>query len=79
MIVNPVENFRTNVKREYKARGWTQTELANAAEITYPNLNRILNDKAVPGLDTCDAIANALGIPLEELISENSSVLAKMA
>lgn len=76
MNLNSVQNFRENVEREYKSRNWTQDDLAGAAGIGRPSLNRILNKKAVPGLDTCEAIANALGIPLEELISSGATILS---
>ncbi len=74
--MNAVKNFRDNVRREYKHRGIRQDALAVQAGITSTALNRILMGHSIPQLDTCEAIANALEIPLESLLSENAEILS---
>ncbi len=62
------ENFRTNVREAMRLRGFTQESLAETAKIHRVNINRILNARVDPSINTCERIASALGFELHELL-----------
>lgn len=62
------ERFGKNIK-EWINDNWTQADLADLAGITPAALSQIINGKRIPRLDTACKIAEALGIPLDELLS----------
>lgn len=63
--------FRANVKLIMSDRGLTITQLAVNSHTSRPGLSRILSAKDGVTLERADSIANALGVPLRELLSEN--------
>lgn len=52
------------------AREWTQLRLAVEAGITPTSLSRIENGHDTPRLDTAKKIADALGVKVDDLISD---------
>lgn len=54
-----VQNFRDNLNWLLDEFGISQRDFADKVDIAYPNLNRILKGHCVPGLDTCERIAEA--------------------
>ena len=62
--------FRQNVRRHLSDRRITQGELARRTRLSQAWLSEMLNGKANPSLQTCEKIANALGVALEGLIAE---------
>jgi hypothetical protein len=48
-----------------KAKGWTQKDLAKAANLTQSVIARLENKKATPQLDTLVKVVLALGCSLE--------------
>lgn len=57
------------IERLADARGLHLDEVADAAGIKFPTLNRILTGRiASPRLETVQAIAKALGVKLEKLV-----------
>lgn len=76
MKLKAFDHFRTNVKQCITDGGLRQKDIASKAKITEANLTRILRGQSVPGLDTCEAIANALGVSLTTLIEQPSEVLS---
>jgi transcriptional regulator with XRE-family HTH domain len=71
MTGSAAEIFRSNVRIMMRSRGLTITKLAEDAEMSRPGLSRILAAKDGVTLERADSIAEALGIPLRELLSEN--------
>lgn len=57
-----------------KLKGWTQTDLATKIGVKPSNISRWENDKVRPHSDTLQAIAEALGVTLDELASGSASV-----
>ncbi len=51
-----------------KRKGLTVTELAQLADMKRPNLSRIEHGKHRPSLETLERLAEALGVPLVELV-----------
>lgn len=56
-IIDALINFR-------KEKGFTQKELADAAQLTQSAIARLESKKAIPQLDTLLKVANALGCDL---------------
>lgn len=72
MNVQALKNFRVNLRALMEARGISQRDLADSAGISYPHVNRILMDKVEPSLPICDQLADALDVPLTDLLSAPS-------
>ncbi|AHI02166.1 helix-turn-helix domain-containing protein [Kutzneria viridogrisea] len=53
-----------NVRRMRIERGWTQAELAAAADMTQPAIARFERANAIPTLRVLERIAQALGVEL---------------
>lgn len=68
MALLATEHFRANLKTAMTARGISQREIADRAQMGYPHVNRILRGKTVPGLDICDHLADAIGLDLTYLL-----------
>jgi len=60
----------SNLRQTRLARGWTQQQLAAAADLALPTVVRAENDRSEPTVATWQAIARALEVPLGELIPE---------
>ena len=63
-------NIRDNVKRLCALQGITQKELAAKLGITDISLNATLKDTKDPRISTLRRIADALGVPVTELLAE---------
>lgn len=66
-----MNHLQNNVRKLLADRGLSQGELATAAKISRPNLNRILQGKEKVTIERAERIAKALKISLPELLSEN--------
>lgn len=62
-------NLARNIKDARKVKGWTQTELAVEAGISFRGLQDIETAKHFPRQETLSAIAGALGVTEESLYS----------
>lgn len=60
-----------------KLRGWTQAELAEAAELDLRFVQRIERGQAVPSLETLVGLADCLGYPIAELFKPAKSSPAR--
>jgi transcriptional regulator with XRE-family HTH domain len=79
MSVNAKEILVANIRREMKARGLTQKELANDCGWPQARLAEVLTGEHTPRLDTVDVIARALATTPSALLMplpENSAVPA---
>jgi transcriptional regulator with XRE-family HTH domain len=66
--VNAIETVAANVRREMKARGWTQTELAEAAEMHQSQIAELLAGKTDHRLTTLEKLATAFGITVSAIL-----------
>lgn len=53
--------------RELQARGWSQSEAARRGEMSSQMVNALVNGQSNPGLDSCQGIARAFNMPLEDV------------
>jgi transcriptional regulator with XRE-family HTH domain len=53
--------------QELQARGWSQSEAARRGEMSSQMVNALVNGQSNPGLDSCQGIARAFKIPLEDV------------
>lgn len=63
------ERFGTVVRQLREARGWSQERLAGHADLNRSYMGEIERAAAMPSLATAAKLAQALGVPLSELIS----------
>jgi transcriptional regulator with XRE-family HTH domain len=57
--------FAEWLQAEMDKRGWSQSDLARAAELNRAVINKLLNGKSHPQPSTLEAISRALKVPLE--------------
>ena len=58
-------NFSEWLQAEMNKRGWSQSDLARAADLNRAVINKLLNGKSRPQPSTLEAISRALKIPVE--------------
>jgi transcriptional regulator with XRE-family HTH domain len=68
MNVQALSNFQANLRQAMQLRGLSQRQIAIAAELSYPYVNRILTSKVEPTLPVCDRLADAVKISLVDLL-----------
>ncbi len=64
-----LEGFAANVRRLREEKGWSQTELYNAADLHRTGLGRIETGRYEPGLLTLAILADALGVKVDDLMA----------
>src|SRR5574338_1702630 len=57
--------FSEWLQNEMNKRGWSQSDLARAADLNRAVINKLLNGKSHPQPPTLEAISRALKIPIE--------------
>ena len=57
--------FSEWLQAEMNKRGWSQSDLARAADLNRAVINKLLNGKSHPQPATLEAISRALKIPIE--------------
>lgn len=62
------ERFGRTVRRLRQARGWSQESLAARAELNRTYMGEIERASAMPSLQTAAKLAQALEVPLAELL-----------
>lgn len=63
-----MEPIAENLLRLRRAKGMTQLELAEAADLSRAGYRAVETGKSVPRMDTLQAIAEVLQVPLQELV-----------
>jgi len=63
-------DFRDWIEARLQERDWKQADLARASGMDTGFLSRILSGTAQAGLDTCVAIANALMLPPDLVLTK---------
>lgn len=56
-----------NMRDLRKQRGWTQEDLARAANLTTGTISRVERGEDIPNLPTAQAIARALGVGVDDI------------
>jgi transcriptional regulator with XRE-family HTH domain len=64
--------FSAHLAQLRKNRGWTQADLAEAVEISLPQIQRYESGKSQPTLDAIKRISVALGVSSDQLIFDPS-------
>jgi transcriptional regulator with XRE-family HTH domain len=64
-----LDGFAQNIRRLRDEKGWSQTDLYNAADLHRTGLGRIEGGQYEPGLLTIAIIADALGVKLDDLVT----------
>lgn len=77
--MSAVDNFRFNLSSVLKEQNVSQRAVAEGAGLSYVYVNRVLQGKTSPSLECCEKIANAIHLPLEDLISHPADFSAKMS
>ena len=62
--------MKLRIKEVLKEKKVTALSLAEKIGIAQPSMSNIVNNKVTPSLDTIEKIANALDVPVSELIDE---------
>lgn len=63
-----VEAFGVHLRKLREARGWSQQALADYADVAKLTVQRIEHAKGAPTLDVLVSLAQALQLPLRELM-----------
>lgn len=61
-MVSLKQNFGTHLRQARKLRGWTQSELAEAAELSLDMIGRMERGTASPSLETIETLATVLNV-----------------
>lgn len=70
-----VENIAANLRRLRKLKNLTQKEIALSVGVPQGQYSRIENAKVEPTLSTLDKLAEALDVPLAELVRQDGGAL----
>jgi transcriptional regulator with XRE-family HTH domain len=73
-----LKHFQDNLAEIMRDRGLTFRGLAESAGMAYPFINRIATGKANPSIAAADKIADALGVPLAELLADPSAKISRI-
>lgn len=65
--------MKSRIKELLKERGMTMSDLASIIGTTQTSISRMLGESGNPTYDTLMKIADALGVSLTELFSDNKS------
>lgn len=61
-------NFAIWLDDQLTERKWNQAELARRSGLTPAAISRMINGRRGPGLDACQKIADALGLPVTNVL-----------
>jgi transcriptional regulator with XRE-family HTH domain len=67
----------TIIRQAREKRGWTQKQLADAIGVTPSFITKLEAGQTLPGNDLCLAMADALGLSLDELLEEVENARAE--
>lgn len=60
-------DFVSWLTTEVSRRGWSYSELARRVGVVHSTISFVINGKAQPGVDLCQGLARAFGIPTEDV------------
>lgn len=62
------DNFRANLATAIEARGLKKSRIAEALKTSRSYLDEVLKGQTDPSITKCEALAKAVGLPLEALL-----------
>ena len=62
-------HVRRRIREEMEAKGVSGREVGEVTGVGHPGISRILNGHVIPRLDTLDAIARAIGVPVSRFFT----------
>jgi transcriptional regulator with XRE-family HTH domain len=68
-------DFGEWLQNEMNLREWSQSDIARKSGLSTGQISRLLNGTRGPGLETCQAIANAFNLPQEQVM-QNAGLLS---
>lgn len=71
---NHADFFKKNLRTLMKQKGWGNKDLAEALGVSPPVVSRYLTTDTLPSFENAKAIAEALGITIDDLIRDPSRV-----
>lgn len=69
--------FGNNLRQCRKAKGWSQAQLAEAADLSLDMVGRLERGAAAPSFDTIEDLARAMGVPAATLFGSGSLKLPR--
>ena len=63
-----VRRFAARLRELRLARGMTQVQLADQAQVSFSYIGRLEKEEAAPGIDTVQRLAAALGCTIHDLL-----------
>jgi transcriptional regulator with XRE-family HTH domain len=75
MTKKTISCLSENLKQARKAKGWSQTELAEKLETHLTHVSRVERGKYTPSIDFVAKAAKVLGVSLDSLVAENGEGL----
>lgn len=70
-----METFSEWLQIGLKKRDWNQSDLVRKSNLSSGQVSRLISGSRGPGVETCQAIAQAFGIP-EELVMQKAGLLS---
>lgn len=74
--VNIYLNYMIDIKKRIKENGWTLEKVGKELGITKSSMTQVANGN--PTLKTLEAVARVLGIPVSELLRDDTSPAARL-
>ena len=65
-----METFTSWIEKELNKRNWKPADLARYSGLSRTSISNVLNGNRKAGVTFCNAIANALNIPPEEVMTK---------
>src|SRR5690242_15637061 len=65
----PEPTFGAWSQRQLERREWTQSDLSRRSGISHGRISDWVRDVRLPNPDSCDKLADALGIELDEVLA----------
>lgn len=65
--------FKENLRAQREAKGWTQTQAAEAAGVSFRSYQNWEIGGREPRLDALKSLAEAFGITVDELLADDST------
>jgi transcriptional regulator with XRE-family HTH domain len=64
----PKHSLTEWIQENLAERGWSQSELARRSNLSSTTISDVLSGSAKPGFNFCKGVAQALGVPTEEVL-----------
>jgi transcriptional regulator with XRE-family HTH domain len=72
------QGLASNIRNLRKARGWSQTALAERIGAHLSHVNRVETGKYTPSLDFIVKVAEAFGVTVDDIVADQNDVLKEV-